>query len=217
MKDYKTYFFDIDGTLLDTMELIYQTFVNTCRVYRGMEVDRDDILSKIGIPLATQMEMVLGPLSKEELDEILKFHMTYQGEIYPEYLQIFPAVRDTLKTLSDQGKTLGVVTSRTRPSLVSYLKHFDLFKYFSVIATPECTAEHKPSPEPVLWALKESGSSPGETLFIGDAYVDINSGSSAGVDTAFAQWGPNRLEDLPVQPTWVLDSLSRLITAPVSV
>lgn len=211
MKEYETYLFDIDGTLLNTMELIYRTFENTCKVYRNMDVSREFVFSHIGLTLTKQMGKFLGPLEKNELDQILKFHMDYQAAIYPDYLEIFPGVHETLSTLKDQGKKLGVVTSRTRPSLICYLEYFKIDSYFSVIATPECTEEHKPSPEPVLWALNQIGSKPGDTLFLGDASVDINSGSSAGVDTAFAKWGPNRVEDLPVKPTWVLESLEELI------
>lgn len=131
---------------------------------------------------------------------------------YKTYLfDIDGTLLDTLSALKQKGKEIGIVTSRTRPSLICYLEHFNIDHFFSVIATPECTAEHKPSPEPVLWAMEQAGCDPAETLFVGDAYVDINSGNSAGVDTAFAQWGPNRVEDLPVQPTWVLDSIGQLI------
>ncbi len=210
MKSYKTYLFDVDGTLLNTMELIYQSFKNTCREYSGLEVSREQVWSHVGIPLPTQLEMYLGKLGKR-MDEILALHNNYQTSIYKEYLQIFPGVRTAIAALHERGANLGIVSSRTRPSLDRYLKHFELDSFFSVIATPECTEKHKPEPEPVLWALKQFQAEAEDTLFIGDADVDMLSGSRAGVDTAFALWGPNRLEDLSNPPTWDLDRIDGLI------
>jgi len=210
MKEYSTYLFDVDGTLLNTMELIFRTFQKTCRVYGNPDVTRERVCADIGIPLAVQMELYLGPLG-EGKDEILNYHINYQKSIYPEYLEIYPGVREVLDALDRKGKRIGIVTSRSGPSLLRYLKHFEIDRYFSVIATPECTKEHKPSPEPVLWALKQLSSNAGETLFVGDAAVDMNSGAAAGVDTGFAEWGPNQAEDLPVRPTWILKSLRELL------
>ncbi|OQY33179.1 MAG: hypothetical protein B6241_08745 [Spirochaetaceae bacterium 4572_59] len=211
MKDYKTYLFDIDGTLLDTMELIYQTFHYSCNKYAGLDLDRETVWSAVGIPLDTQLEMYLGDLG-DDLKKVFNIHEDYQRSIYQEFLKIFPGVRETLGALFAKGKGLGVVTSRTMPSLMRYLSHFDIDQYFSVFITPECSDKHKPEPDPVLLALEKFGTRPEETLFLGDAEVDILSGSRAGVDTAFAKWGPNRLEDLKIPPTWDLDSIKELLS-----
>lgn len=211
MKEYSTYLFDIDGTLLDTMELIYQTFHYTCLKYTGKEPTREMIWSTVGIPLAVQMDLYLGDTGDRK-EEILNSHMARQAVIYKDYLKIFPDVRETLSALYNKGKTLGIVTSRTTPSLLCYLRHFDIEQYFSIIITPDCSGKHKPDPEPVFKALEQSSALPEETVFLGDAEVDILSGSRASVDTAFASWGPNRLEDLTVQPTWDLKSIKEFIS-----
>ena len=210
MKFYKTYLFDIDGTLLNTMELIYQSFKNTCREYSGLEVSRKLVWSHVGIPLSTQLEMYLGKLG-DRMNDVLILHNSYQTSIYKEYLQIFPGVKTTIATLYERRVNLGIVSSRTRPSLDRYLKHFEMDTYFSVIATPECTEKHKPEPDPVIWALEQFEAKPGDTLFVGDADVDMKSGRAAGVDTAFALWGPNKVDELTHSPTWSLKGIEELI------
>ena len=210
MNDYDAYLFDIDGTLLDTMDLIYHSFRATLARFNGPDLSREHILSHVGIPLITQMEIYLGPLGDRE-KEILGFHRTYQFSIYKEHLKIFPGVPELLGELRRRGKKTGVVTSRTKDSLHKYLSHFGLLEYFDLLVTPECTSRAKPDPEPVLYAMEKLGSEPERTLFLGDASVDILSGYRAGADTAFAQWGPNDPKELPQPPTWIVSSLSDLL------
>ncbi|MDC7224299.1 MAG: HAD-IA family hydrolase [Spirochaetales bacterium] len=210
MKDYQTYLFDVDGTLLDTMELIYRSFVNTLAQYGGPELDRDYILSHVGRPLPVQLEMYLGPLGERE-GEILEVHRSYQARIYRDYLEIFPRVEEVLRELKQRGKVLAVVTSRTAPSLLRYLDHFHLTGYFDLLVEPSCTEKHKPHPEPVLYALDRLNRPPEQTLFVGDASVDMLSGQAAGVDTAFVLWGPNDPNLLEPSPTWLLRSMDDLL------
>jgi len=165
---------------------------------------REEVMSDIGIPLKVQLVKYIGEQG-DRMDVVMKCHADYQQTIYKDSLALFPGINEMLETLHSRGKKMGIVSSRTKPSLIRYLKHFDLEKYFSLIVTPENTPEHKPSPQPVLCALEQMNSKAGDTVFLGDAWVDINSGSGAGVDTAFASWGPNKQEDLPVRPTWILD------------
>ncbi len=210
MKDYETYLFDIDGTLLDTMDLIYTTYRETLRRYSGPSLTREEILSKVGIPLPVQMGLFFTE-QEERLPEIIQYYRDYQEEIYRDVLKTFPRVPEVLKELKDRGKTLGVVTSRTLGSLTKYLRHCELEEYFHILITPEKTSRHKPHPEPVLCALEELGCDGKKTLFTGDASVDMESGHGAGTDTAFALWGPNDPESLNVKPTWLLSSMDDLL------
>ncbi len=210
MKKYKTYLFDLDGTLLDTNELIYQSFLNTCKVHGNYTITREQVNSHIGVPLIDQLKLNLEGKTDTELIQIIKDHQEYQKTIYKQTLTIFPGVLEGLKLLSSRQVNIGIVSSRTRPSLDCYLKHTGLFDYFSVICTPERTKNHKPHPEPVLWALEEFRAHKESTLFIGDATFDIESGNAAGVDTAFVTWGHNKVSDLKTKPTYVIDSFDTL-------
>ncbi len=211
MKNYTTYLFDVDGTLLNTNELIYSTFLNTCKVYKKIEISREIVNKHIGIPLKSQLEIYLGKLSDSEMDRVLNIHSGYQKEIYKETIEIFPGIIQGLEKLINQGKKIGIVTSRTRDTLDLFLKHTKLFDYFEIICSPEMTKHHKPHPEPVIWTMERLNSTPAETLFIGDATYDIESGSSAGVDTAFVSWSHNNPKDLTINPTYIINSLEDLI------
>ena len=210
MKEYDAYLFDIDGTLLDTIDLIYTTYRETLTRFSGPPLSREEILSQVGRPLPDQMALFFKG-QEERLDEIMQFYRDYQFEIYGDVLKTYPHVGEVLEELIRRGKTLGVVTSRTQFSLGTYLKHCRLETYFQFLVTPEKTARHKPHPEPVLCALREINCPPGKALFTGDAAFDMQSGHSAGTDTAFALWGPNLPDSLPVRPTWLLSSMTDLL------
>lgn len=211
MKEYTTYLFDADGTLLDTTELIYRSFLNTCRIYGDFEIERETVYEDIGIPLITQLKKHLGERSDEEYEQILETHRSYQKEIYHETLKLYEGIKEGLETLKIKGAKLAIVSSRTRESLDLYLKHTEIFDYFSVISTPEVTENHKPHPEPVLWALDKLGSKADETIFVGDAVFDIQSGNDAGVDTALITWGHNDPGSVKAKPTVILEHMSQLI------
>ncbi|MBB6482542.1 HAD family hydrolase [Spirochaeta isovalerica] len=212
MKQYVTYLFDADGTLLDTSELIFQSFYHTCRTHGGFEVDRETIFKDVGIPLKVQLIKLLGEMSPEELEAVIETHRSYQKTIYEMTLRLYGGVKEGLVKLKERGARLGIVTSRNRESLDTYLKHTGIDRLFEVVASPEDTANHKPHPEPVLWAMKQFGSEPDSTVFVGDAVFDILSGNAAGVDTALITWGHNDPEDIEAEPTWVIHDFNDLLS-----
>lgn len=212
MKRYDTYLFDADGTLLDTSELIYQSFYHTCLTHGGFSVDRNTIFKDVGIPLKAQLIKLLGVKDPVEIENIIGTHRAFQKSIYKKNLRLYKGVKEGLLKLKESKVHIGVVTSRDRKSLDTYLKHTGIVNLFEVIASPEVTENHKPHPEPVLWAMKQLGANPESTIFVGDAVFDILSGNSAGVDTALISWGHNDPKDIVAEPTWLIHNFSELLT-----
>ncbi len=211
MKEYRNYLFDADGTLFDTVELIYRSYVYTCQKYNGIDVDRELVIKSMGLPLYKQIGLFLGELPEQKMNQILKEYKEHQLTIYREHLVIYPGVEKTLRNLNTLDKRLAVVTSRKQETAFIYLKHVGIFDYFDVIVTPELTKRHKPDPAPAMKALELVKGAVDDSLFIGDAEFDMLCGKSAGVDTAFAAWGPNESTELNSTPTFVLDEITDLL------
>jgi pyrophosphatase PpaX len=211
LKEYNYYLFDMDGTLIDTIELIYQSFLHTIKLYGGARIKRQEIISQIGLPLRQQLESCLGKKTDQEFGQIYTAHNEYQKKIASRYLAVFPHVHSTLSALKARGKKMAVVTSRSRNSLEYYLKIKELMEYFTVLVTPESTAKHKPDPEPVFKALSMFKASARECLFVGDSIWDLQCAGGAGMDTAFVAWSYTPLESLPLRPTYILHSMRDLI------
>ncbi len=211
MREYDYYLFDSDGTLTDTAELIYRCFNNTSKFYSNREVEREDVLNTIGMPLRPQMALFIGELSDEKYLEARDYHMEFQFKYFKEYLSLFKGTEEILKELRSRGKKLAVVTSRRRDSLEKYLKFVGIFDYFDVIVTPEDTEKHKPNPEPVLEALKQLNATKERSIFIGDATYDIEAGASAGVDTAFVEWSESDRSLFKIEATYTINNWDQLL------
>jgi pyrophosphatase PpaX len=211
IREYACYLFDMDGTLMDTSELIYRSFLHTLDVYRIPQPGRNEITAGIGIPLKKQFEQFTGPLSEPEFLRIYETYNTYQKKLTPRCLTVFPGVRALLTTLKGRNKKLAVVTSRKRASLEGFLALKDMNGIFDALVTPESTTQHKPHPEPVLQALKELEARPEEALFVGDSVWDIESGRAAAVDTALVTWSNTDHEALTVKPTYLAREPAELI------
>jgi pyrophosphatase PpaX len=207
---YEWYLFDLDGTLIDTVELIFQCFSYTLRRFGAISAGREKVILHIGMPLRDQYRVYFAERSDEFFERIMAAHLHYQSRIYPEYLRLFPDVADALERLHGRGCRLGIVSSRRRESSLEYLRELGIGRFFDCVVGPESTSFHKPHPEPVLKALELLGAAAGGTLFTGDSSFDIESGAAAGTDTAFVRRGHVHVSSLRVAPTYVLDSLQEL-------
>ncbi|MFW6365106.1 MAG: HAD family hydrolase [Spirochaetota bacterium] len=210
MKQYDTYLFDADGTLIDTTRLIIDCFRHTLPHFGIPLPDDDTIISHIGIPFETQLAFYTGPIDARMSHEIWRFYKDHQIEIYEENLSLFPGTMETLEMLKSQDRNLAVVTSRTRLTLDLYLKKLGILDLFSFTVTPEDVRLPKPDPEPTLLALEKFSSNPQDALFVGDAVYDCTSARQAGVDFAYVNWSHTPYEKF-TYVTCRLDSMTDLL------
>ncbi len=196
---------------MDTEEMIYQSYLITCREFANKEISRREVTSLMGIPFIPQIQQYLGPLDDKKLKKVRAFYKNHQDSIYKNYLKLFPKVKETLIELHQKGKKLAVISSRTEPSLLLYLKELEILQYFDLVVSPQQTEKHKPHPEPVFYALKKLSAHAPKTLFVGDAQFDIQSGIQAGTDTALVAWGPNKPEEIEAVPHFILEDMDQLL------
>lgn len=188
MKQYETYLFDLDGTLIDTTELIYQCFRESlkkpCEDF-GITIGKEEILQSIGLPLYDQMRSFFErrniPFEKIDYPKIRREHMEVQKSIYQENIKAFDEVPAVIENLVKNKKRLAVVTSRLIESASVYLKHVGLWKMFEHVVTPESTKHGKPHAEPALKALSLLGVGTENVLFVGDTSHDQRCAKNAGI------------------------------------
>jgi pyrophosphatase PpaX len=180
-----TILFDLDGTLLDTNELIIASFVHAFKVHQVDEISREYIIQHMGKPLVEQMVLFSG---KNEVDEIIHSYRTFNLQQHDEMVKLFPHVKEVLQALKAQGIRLGVVTSKVRYTVGLGLRLFDLDSLFSSIVTSDEVTHPKPHPESVLLALKQLGSNPETALMVGDSQYDLLAARDAGVRSVGVAW-----------------------------
>lgn len=178
--------FDLDGTIIDTNELIISSFMYALKENGLAPLTREEIIPHMGTTLQQQMRVFSG---QEDVDGILeKSYRSYNMLHHDELVRAFPHVNETIAELSRRGIKLGIVTTKIRPTTIKALEMFDLLKYMDTIVTVSDVTEPKPHPEPVLTAVHKLGVDPRKTLMVGDSTVDIQSAKAAGVYAAGVAW-----------------------------
>ena len=212
MKEYDFYLFDADGTLIDTRELIFQSFSYMTDVMGLPRPDRIVVDSLIGLPMLPQLERFIGPGKGDAT--YVKGHEIYQEfhvREHRRYLGIFPGIKKGLSTLRAMGKKLAVVSSRGTSTLIPFLEAMEIREFFPILVSADDTKKHKPHPEPALHCLQLMQGNAGKSVFIGDAQFDMSCGNAAGMDTAYVEWGGMDYSQWPVKPDFVAKVFADLL------
>lgn len=189
--------FDLDGTLGNSIPLIIASYRWTLEHYDLAPADEATIRSWIGRTLDDMFTELDGP---ERVDELIAAYSGWQQENAADHMQPYPGVRELLVDLRDAGATLGVATSRRRESAENLLRIVGLDDLVRVDVAMEDTTEHKPAAAPLLLAAERVGADPAETVYVGDAIVDLGAADAAGMAGIGVTWGagqPGALRDFP--------------------
>ena len=179
-----TIIFDFDGTLVDTNELILNSFKHISEVYHK-DYDEDYILSSFGEPLKNAIQR---DYNEHNIDEVLLTYKNYQEERFKEQVTLYDMVLETLQILQEKKFKLGIATSRLKKSTQDALKLFDIEHFFKCVITVDDVANPKPHKEPLEKAMSLLGSNREETIYVGDTEFDVVCAQNAGVTPALVGW-----------------------------
>jgi pyrophosphatase PpaX len=199
-----TFLFDLDGTLIDSIELILRSYRHTMRTHRGEEPSDATWMDGLGTPLSVQFRRFTD--DPAEIDAMVATYRAYNLAHHDEMVRPYDGVVEAVRALRRPGRTLGLVTSKMRSGALRGLRRAALEDAFDVVVGSDEVTQPKPHPEPVLVALERLGAPAAGAVFIGDSRHDLECGRAAGVKTAAALWGPfdrSHLADL--QPDYWLE------------
>ena len=201
--------FDLDGTLVDTIDLLLQSMRFAFDERRGPCPTTEEWIAGIGTPLETQLRAF--STDDSDLARLTDRYRTYQRAHHDALTRCYGGALETVALLSARGHPLAIVTSKGNEIAHRTVTHVGLSPFVSVIIGVESTMRHKPDPEPVRVALERLGAPPGEAFFIGDSPHDIVAGNAAGVTTVAALWGAFSRAALDLAgPTHVLEQIGDL-------
>lgn len=204
MKLIKAVLFDLDGTLINTNDIIIESFKHTLRQELNLTVETEEIIKYFGEPLKTTMERY----DRENVDRLISVYREHNEIIHDSMILPIEGAEEVLEILKGMGIKLGVVTSKRRKIAERGLKLFNLDKYMDVIITPEDTLRHKPDAEPALKACEVLGIKPEEALFVGDSHFDIMCGHNAGMKACFVGYSAIPLRNVALySPDYIVDSI----------
>ncbi|MBR5228361.1 MAG: HAD-IA family hydrolase [Firmicutes bacterium] len=210
MRKINTILFDFDGTLMDTNEVIIQSWQYAFKKIKGVEGDREAIIRTFGEPLALTLKKFFGG-TEEDITEFLRVYRDYQTNVFEDEIVLFPGVYDMLHKFKELGYRMAVVTSRLSQSTYEGLRKFGVLDLFDVVVTADDTKAHKPDPEPANIALAKLGTSAEEAVMVGDTRMDMGCAKNAGLISVLVGWSMAIIEDPADQPDYVVEKADDLI------
>jgi len=183
-----TVLFDLDGTLLDSIRLILDSYHHALRVNGVPQRSDDHWLAGIGTPLRVQFrDWAHEPTL---FDGLIAAYRDHNLAHHDRMVRAYPGAVELVRELRARGRRTGLVTSKQRPGAERGLRFLGLADAMEVVVAAEDVTNPKPHPEPVLRALEDLGADAANAIYVGDSVHDMESGRQAGVRTAAALWGP---------------------------
>lgn len=210
MQRFKAVLFDIDGTLLDTSEFIFQAFEHTLREYNLPPRKRSEMAALVGRPLEICYKVLTGIEDLQEIQELRLAHRRFQTE-HMHLSKPYPEVRETLDILSSAGIKMAAVTTRTGVTVPKTLELAGISKYISYVVALEDVVNLKPHPEPVYKALDYLEAEPEDSAMVGDTDVDIQAGKNAGTATIGVTYGFHGASIAEANPDYIINHIEEIL------
>jgi pyrophosphatase PpaX len=179
--------FDLDGTLIDSIELILGSARHAFVGFAGRIPTDEEWRAGIGRPLQAVLREYAG--DDLEAERLFQRYRAYQLEHHDRLVRPYEGIVDTLAGLADAGHEMALVTSKADWLAEKALRHVGLDRVIPTIVGCDSCVNHKPHPEPVERALALLGVPVEDALFVGDSPHDVESGRAAGVATVGVTWG----------------------------
>lgn len=204
----KALLFDFDGTLLNTNELIVQTFMYIFDEKFPGQYSTEDCLRFIG----PSLKQTFDELTPGETDLMIEKYKEWNAINHDSLVTSYDAVVETLEELHKLGIKMAIVSTKSSEGLARGLKILGAEKFFDVIVGLDHVEHVKPHPEPVLLALQKLGVEKEEAIMIGDNSHDIEGGKNASVRTAGVAWSAKGVDYLmSYEPTYMLYHMRDLL------
>lgn len=189
----KAVFFDLDGTLLDTLPDIRNAMNYALRSYEGEEASAEDVRRYVGRGLHRALSMAAAEKNPKGLDEN-EFELMFQLMVsaysrHPtDATKPYPGIPELLSSLKKRGLKLGIVSNKA-DAIVQEIIDKLLPSVFDFVSGERRGYPLKPDPALLLEGIKHVGSTPAETIYIGDSEVDAKTGENAGIRTLIVSYG----------------------------
>lgn len=207
----QTVLFDLDGTLIDSIRLILDSYHHTLTAHGIPPRTDEDWLRGVGTPLNVQFAEWRDDLGR--LEAMVATYREYNLAHHDRMVTVYPGVMAAVGSIRAAGRRTGLVTSKNRQGALRGLTLVKLEAMMDVLVCADEVTNPKPHPEPVEKAVALLGADPGTTVYVGDSIHDMVSGRAAGVRTAAALWGPFGREHLELAtPDYWLETPADLLT-----
>ncbi|HLA69466.1 MAG TPA: HAD-IA family hydrolase [Bacteroidota bacterium] len=181
----KCIIFDMDGTLTQTNQLIFDSFNFIVQKYQGKILTPAEITSYFGPPEEGALIPIVG---EERLPQAMDEYLSFYRSNHRRLAKLYPGIREVLNDVKQRGKLLALFTGKGIHTTTITLEEFGLKDLFDSVVTGNDVVNHKPSAEGIQKILDQFNLKPEEAVMVGDSVSDIKASRSAGVRIVAVLW-----------------------------
>jgi HAD superfamily hydrolase (TIGR01549 family) len=207
--NYDVVLFDLDGTLADTLPLIYEAFDAAFIPALGHGFSPAEIRAMFGPP---DHEIIRRRVPPELADGAIERYIEHYEQRHDDLVSAFAGIPALTHRCVTLGMRLGVITGKSRVTALTTLDRLALRSSFSVVYAGDDVEKQKPAPEAILAALADLHCDQFDrVVMVGDASADVVAGKAAGTATIAVTWGsPERQALLDANPDYVVSTVAEL-------
>lgn len=189
MKKYFAIIFDLDGTLLNTLEDLADS-VNYALTSNGFEARTiEEVRVFVGNGIRKLIERAVPKnASAKAVDRVFEtFKNHYLGNMMNK-TKPYDGIMELLRELNERGIKMGIVSNKYDPGVKGLNESF-FSKYIKVAIGESANVAKKPAPDTVYAAIREMGIEKENAVYVGDSDVDIATAANSGLDCISVTWG----------------------------
>jgi pyrophosphatase PpaX len=212
MPRFATVVFDLDGTIADTLPLIYEAFNAALAPHAGRRLSETEIRALFGPPDNWSIRDYVGA---PDFDAAYTRYLDVYEREHGRLAGIFPGMADLIRACAEAGLRLGVVTGKSRRTALLTLGLVGVRDRFGAVYAGDDVTRQKPDPEAIVAILRDLGHPAGApAAMVGDAAADVLAGRAAGLTTIAVTWGsPDHADLLAAAPDLVCGTVEELAGA----
>jgi len=184
--------FDMDGTLIDSGDVITNT-INFVRGHLGLEkIEKHIMLEQLNNPDINSSEYFYG--TKEFTPQQTELFTDYYNINCVKDIKLYEGIEELLNLLEKDFK-LTIATNASRDFAVKMIKHLNIDKYFDIVIGASCVKNPKPHPDMILKTLNDLQIKYHKSILVGDSLKDMQAAKAANVDSILVDWGFSSYEN----------------------
>jgi len=201
--------FDLDGTIADTLPLIYEAFDAAFIPALGTGFAPSEIRAMFGPP---DHEIIRNKVAESDAEAAIERYNRYYEKRHDDLVSAFPGLAQLVRACLDAGMRLGVITGKSRLTALITLDRLGLTDAFGAVYAGDDVGRQKPDPEALILALRDLGRTESENaVMIGDAAADVVAGKRIGIATIGVTWGnPDHHELDDAEPDYTVSTVPEL-------